>query len=214
MTSWTPSRWGVGVAVVIACASVLAACAGGEAPPTRLVDGSPAGTSTIGFEGVSVPALVTLARRGRTAPRCGLDVARDATLVDRIGVRGASVTVRSGRARTVQACDATKSGSWCGQAFAHTRPGRTLEPRLSLTCTAADGSRVGFAWIEPGPKAAYVVVTHDRYAEVYRVLADASVRVSTDDVDISTSTARFDVSEHTGDGRMLDAYRIVARVAG
>lgn len=194
---------------------MLPACSDGvEEPPTRLVDGSMARTSQIAFEGVDAPVLVTRARRGSNGLRCGVDDARDAILVERVGVAGASVTAHSTRARALYACDRTATGGWCGQAFARLPHSAPLDPRLSLTCESAEGDAVGFMWIYPRPDTRYVVAEHGDYAEAYEVIARAPVRVTTNDVDVTTSTARLDVSEHAADGRRLDAYLRVAQVAG
>lgn len=207
------SAWSLLVTVI--CISAVTACAGDdEAPPTRLVDGSPAQRSPIVFEGVDVPVVVTRARRTRAAAQCGLGGGDGGVAVERVGVSGTSVSTYSARSRTIRACDGTTPGAWCGQAFARLRKGRPLDPRLSLTCRDARGRPVGFAWLRPGSDARYVVVTHDSHAEAYAVIADVPVRVTTLDVDVATSSAPLEVSEHSADGRRLDAYRLVAQVAG
>ncbi len=208
-------------APLLACISLatvsivaLVACSERAAPPTQLVDGSRAAPSHVAFENVDAPVLATVARRRSVDARCDLEVGPDAVVVERVGVSGASVTAWSPRERIVRACDRTTAGSPCGHAFTRLRPAGQLDPRLSLTCTDSDGARVGFAWIAPGARTTYVVVAHAQHAEAYRVLAGAPVRITTHDVDLATSSARFDVSEHAADGRRLDSYFLVARVAG
>ena len=74
---------------------------------------------------------------------------------------------------------------------------------------------MGFAWIEPGPGAKYVVVQQQGYAEVYEVGGGLPVRVTTtSDVEIEGSRATFELSEHYADGRAIRRYRVDARVAG
>jgi hypothetical protein len=73
---------------------------------------------------------------------------------------------------------------------------------------------VGFAWVVPGPQAAYVVVSRDSYAEAYAVTGEAPVRVTTSNVDLGSGSARFDVSEHTSAGRRIGARVVNAQVSG
>lgn len=210
-----PAGYWVRAAATVIAASALTACAGGGDTPTRLVDGSEARRSSVVFEGVDVPVLMTLARRTRGASRCGAAANGSAALVvERVGVDGASVTGYSAGAHGVRACDRTTATAWCGHAFSPVRASSRLDPRLSLTCNGSDGERIGFAWIKPRSKTRYVVVANGGYAEAYEVLGDAPVRVTTDDVDLAASSARVDASEHAANGRRLHAYRLVAQVAG
>jgi hypothetical protein len=146
-------------------------------------------------------------------------VADPGRFVERVGVSGASVTVADSRSRELRGCDASRvrqagGASWCGHAFARLRAGRLRDPRLSLTCRDAHGDPLGFAWIEPGPRAAYVAVARPGYHEVHLVLAGLPVRVTTDDVDSAAASATFVISEHGADGRRLRSYELEARVAG
>lgn len=199
--------------------AALAAPAGcgddGRGPPAELVDGSPAAIASMPFEGVDVPVVETRVRmRPVTSPSCGDGSNPGAMGVERVGTLGSSVTVLSPAPPTVRACDATLRGRVCGHAFARLSPGQQLDARLSLTCLDAAESPVGFAWVRPPPDASYVVVAHAGFAEAYPVLGAAPVRVSTDAVDLTTSTARFEVSEHDAGGRRLRAYVLQPRVAG
>lgn len=137
----------------------------------------------------------------------------DGLLIERIGVRGSSVTLIDPRRRTAYACDA-RDGTSCGRAFARLREGRLPDPRLTLSCSTEDGDVIGFAWIEPAASARYVVVEQSGYAEAYAVTGDSPVRVTTDASDLETSRASFAISEHARDGRRLRAYEVEAQVAG
>jgi hypothetical protein len=103
---------------------------------------------------------------------------------------------------------------WCGRAFGRLVQGRLRDPRLSLACEDGDSDAVGYAWLQPDVEAAFVVVGHTGYSEAYRAAGAVPVRVRTDDVDVDSSTARFDVSEHTRGGRRLRAYELEAAVSG
>jgi hypothetical protein len=177
------------------------------------VDGSPAVISHVEFEGVDVPVVTTLARRAR-AGRCGLGTSSDPSTVERVGVAGTSTTTLSERTGAIRACDGRTPGTWCGQAFARPMPRQALDPRLSVTCRGPDGKPVGFAWVVPLSRARYVVVRSKGYAEAYPVITGLPVRVTTLDIDLASSTARLDVSEHSAAGRRLADYDVTARVAG
>jgi hypothetical protein len=169
----------------------------------------------MGFEGVEGPVLDTRARvRPSGRLPCGGGNGSAEHGVERVGALGQSVTILSRRGRAVRGCDGIRGGDRCGQAFARFRPQRALDPRLSLTCGDAGDSPIGFGWVEPGDDASYVVVVHDGYAEAYPILGSIPVRVTTEHVDVETSSARFEVSEHTRSGRRLRHYVLRPRVAG
>lgn len=137
-------------------------------------------------------------------------------VVERIDVRGASVTYVGRGGRAAHACETSTSepeARWCSRALGKLEGGRLRDPRLSLTCAAGDES-IAFAWIEPDRAAAYVTVAHSGYHEVYPVAGDVPVRVSGDDVDLAASTAAFSVSEHSRGGRRLRGYTLEAAVSG
>jgi hypothetical protein len=103
---------------------------------------------------------------------------------------------------------------WCGRAYGRLRHGRLADPRLDLACTTARGETVAFAWIQASPTARYLVVRHPTYAESYLVRGDLPVRIVGSDVDVTRSSAAFDVSEHAANGRLVRRFRLRARVAG
>jgi transposase len=210
----------VGAAIVLALA---AGCR--DTPPShaRLVDSSPARPPPVRLEGIDGPAVQTLVRLHQTdaivpGSRASACIASfggvaDGLLIERIGVRGSSVTLFDPQRGTAYACD-SRDGTSCGRAFARLREGRLPDPRLTLSCSAEDGDAIGFAWIEPTSSARYVVIEHSGYAEAYAVKGDVPVRVTTDASDLETSGASFAVSEHARDGRRLRAYEVEAQVAG
>jgi hypothetical protein len=213
------------LALVVAAA---AGCSGEDHPaPSVLLDGTPARPPPVLLEGVADPTLlnrVRVLRRGSLAPgsqigRCGSAADPGRIVVERVGVSGASVTFSDSHGRELHGCDATRvreadGTSWCGHAFARLRSGRLLDPRLSITCRGGHGDPLGFVWIQPGPRAAYVVVARSGYREAYPVVAGLPVRVTTDDVDLAAATASLLLSEHARDGRQLRSYELEARVSG
>jgi hypothetical protein len=180
------------------------------------------------LEGIDGPSVATRARvltRDSFAPgsrtgRCaGSSVAPGTVVVERIGVSGASLTILGSRGRELRSCDATgiraaNGPAWCGRAFARLHAGRLRDPRLSLSCHDVDDETIGFAWIQPGADASYVVIARPGYHEVYPVAGQLPVRATTDDVDLALSSASFAVSEHAPDGRRLRSYELEARVSG
>ena len=67
---------------------------------------------------------------------------------------------------------------------------------------------------QPRRAAAYVVVAHRGYNEVYPVVGAVPVRIAGDDVDIASSRATFAISQHAADGRRLRDYELEAAVSG
>ena len=224
-----PGRMSLGLAVLLM--AVCAPSCSDDAPsaPTRLVDGFPASPPPVVLEGVDEPSVATRVRtrRGDAVPAGSRSAScissiggpADGTVVERVGVSGVSVTFLGPGGRNAHGCDASVAepdahGTWCGQAFGRLEAGRLRDPRLSLSCSDANGNKLGFAWVQPAIDAKYVVVRQPGYAEVYAVASGAPVRVTTTDVDITTATAALSISEHAGDGHRLRAYTMEAQVAG
>jgi hypothetical protein len=220
-----------GIVLVALAALAQVACLGGDRPPGRLADGSPVPAPSVTLDGVSSRQVATMAAAldlhdAGTGPvgRC-LSAMREhvpgAPIVRRVGVDGASVTYRSASGRDLVACDGTAlSGehnrTWCGVALARVRDERLPDPRLDLaSCSTPSGDSVAFAWVEPGPRTRYVAVGRHGFVEVYPVIAGLPIRVAaTSGIDLDTSSASFDVSEHDAKGQLLRSYTLRARVAG
>lgn len=206
---------------------LAAGCAHGSPPPSSLSDGSPARPPPVplaGIDGPTVATRVRLVRRGAfeagtDAARCvGLSGPPAGAVIERVDVRGVSVTYLGQGGRVAYACERggralARDAPWCGRAFGKLEDGRLRDPRVSLSCREA-GEPLGFAWIQPVAAAAYVVVAHRGYHEVYPVVGDMPVRIATDDVDLEASRATFAVSEHTGDGRRIRDYYLEGAVSG
>lgn len=209
----TARRLAACLAVVLVTLAALTACRDDAARPTQLVDGTPARVASVRLEGVARPAVMTAVRVGGKPGACG-GGSTGQVAVHRVGVSGSSITLLARKERTVRACDATRANRWCGYAFARIRRGHILDPRLSLTCSRESGVTLGFAWIQPHPDAAYVVVAQRGYAEAYAVAGSVPVRVTTADVNVASSSARIDVTEHTANGRQIRAYTLEPQVSG
>ena len=216
--------------VSVSLALLAAGCADDGAPvPKALSDGTPARPPPVELQGVDGPVVATRLRvvplsavpPGSTLGSCfDLTAPTRGVAVERIDARGRSVTYVDPSRRAAFACDAvtgasTTEASWCGRSFGRLVLGRLRDPRLSLACEDVDGEVVGYAWVQPAAETTFVVVAHTTgYSESYRVAGAVPVRVRTDDVEVDSSGARFDVSEHGRDGRRLRAYELEAAVSG
>ncbi len=229
------ARPGLGslVAVATLVAMSAAACAGDEKPPAQLIDGTPAARpSAVTLEGIAedqIATTINVVDARRVAPttraaqclRRARDHAAVGPLVARVGVNGESVTFRASSGQSLIACDRAAAASegrhvWCGIAVGRLEHGRLQDPRLDLAgCRNAAADPVAFAWVEPARATQYVTVSQPGFTEVYRVAAGLPVRVTTTSgVDQERSRASFRITEHDGDGRLLRAYTLDARVAG
>jgi hypothetical protein len=226
----TVRRRGLEVALVALAAVAQVACLGGGGP-IRLVDGSLARASSIALDGVGSRQIATRATAvdhpdTTTGPvaRCIATMrehAPRAPVIWRVGVDGASVTLATASGREIAACDGTALSTghdptWCGVALGRLREGRLRDPRLDLAaCSTPSADPIAFAWVSPGPRARYVAVGGDGFVEVYLVVAGLPVRVaSTSGIDVDTSSASFEISEHDARGGLLRSYTLLASVAG
>lgn len=233
--SWTPAHeLAFLLALLVLALPVLAApsCTRADGAPRELVDGTTAKRPSVQLEGVHVPAVLTLVHvvtavragppdRARSCFRQGWSDSPRGVAVHRIGGLGESVTFRNGSRDGVYSCDDSpgpREGNrpWCGHAFGRLTGDLLRDPRLELGgCSTDDGRPVAFAWLAPGRGARFVAVHHPDFAEVYRVAAGLPVRVATTSgIDMLSSSATLELSEHAADGRRLRAYVLEARVAG
>ena len=216
------------LAAVCGCAAAaLTACGGHHGPPTTLLDGSRAVAPPVALEGVgdaAIMAEVAVVPRPRVAAgsaeaTClrGSDEG-GGPLVVRVGAYAASVTFRTLSGLALVACDgvspAGAASVWCGRSSGLLRGGRLGDTRLDLACTRPDGSPIAFAWVEPSPRTRFVAVERRGFVEVYSAAGALPVRMVTTDVDVASSSAAFDVSEHDRAGRLLRRYRLDATVSG
>ena len=216
------------VAVGLMCLATGCLHDGSPPPPTMLSDGSPARPSRVALAGVEGPTVTTRVRvvrsnaveAGGAAARClGSSRRSEALIVERTDVRGRSVTFFGPGRRTAYACEQAGDGStsaeaWCGRVLGRVERGRLRDPRLDLVCRDEHGEPLAFAWVQPRPAAAYVAVAHRGYSEVYPVVGGVPVRISGEDVDISSSRATFAVSEYAANGRRLRDYELETAVSG
>ncbi|HEX4745461.1 MAG TPA: hypothetical protein VFU99_01150 [Gaiellaceae bacterium] len=213
MTGLRPLATGIGLLVLIA------GCSGGEERRPALVDGSAARSPAVTFQradGAVVATRVRVAEAAKVARlrSCVAVLGRRATgrVVERIGVRGASVTFLDPQQRKAYACDSL-GGAWCGWASARLGSSGVDDARLTLSCRSSEETTVGFAWIEPGRGTRWVVIEQDGIAEGYATAGDSPIRVVSTDTDLESATARFRVSEFARDGTWLRDEVVEAQVA-
>lgn len=199
-------------ALLAVCGTAVSGCQDGAVVPRTLADGTPATLSSVAFEGVEVRVVATRVKAPSGSSPADCDAA--GRTIDRLGVTGASRTIGVTAAPELVACDWTATSGWCGVAFARLREEQLLDPRLSLTCRGAEREPVGFLWITPGRRTAFLVVADGDYAEAYPVVRGGPVRVTTDGVDIATSSVALTVSEHARDGGLLRIRKVTAQVSG
>ena len=225
-----PER-GIGTLLAVFVVASVGGCSRGDSPPTRLVDGSPAGAPTVGLDAPK-PQIVTKASAvlpsrvllRSLAGRCvaeSHDRPSGSAVVVRVGTTGESVSFRTASGRALVGCDGAAGGkdaarSLCGRAYARLESGRLPDPRLDLAgCVTATGDTVAFAWLAPGPHTSFVAVRQQGYVEIYPVVARVPVRISsTGNISTQRSRAMFEVSEHDASGALLHSSILEARVAG
>jgi hypothetical protein len=221
--------------VVFATIVLLTGCTGGEGDEARvattLLDGSAARPLPVELEGVDGEAVLT---KVTVLPLASLEKEPAATIcverfaeleatgsaVVRVAVSTESVTFEEADGRAVFGCSNNpgpreENRRWCDGAYGAVTGGELLDPRLGILCESADGTPVGFAWVEPDDETRFVAVRQSGFSEVYEVAAGMPVRIATvSGVDTETSSASFDVSEHDADGRLVEEYELEAFVAG
>lgn len=200
----------------------LAGCRDGDRPE-RLLDGERA------VEFKPVPGSVVASARvlsgttlGRRFEACRpRDVARDALVVERIGVFGQSLTFTGRHRRVLYACDGGQdparehSPPWCSTSAGRLLEGHLLDPRLDLGCRDRAGRPLAYAWIEPVSGAHWVGVDQGPYEEIYEVLAGLPVRiVARRRIDLGASRASFVVTQYDLGGSALVGGVVEAAVAG
>jgi hypothetical protein len=220
--------------VALVVAALLAGCAGESEGNgvVSLLDGSSAGKAPVELEGVDRGTVLTSATAiainaiepDSAAASCLRDEfaeldARGSAVV-RVGVASESVTFEEASRQGIFACSNSagpreENRRWCDGAYGQLYSGRLRDPRLSSLCKTTDGSYVGSVWVQPGDDVRYVAVEQPEYTEVYEVAGGLPIRIFTvSGVDVETSSATFDISEHDAGGRRLRDYELKAFVAG
>jgi hypothetical protein len=220
------------VAATIGLALLAAGCGAsrGDPRPALLLDGSAAPSLPAPLLDLRRGAVVSRFRvlratevdaRGRACLdgfRSEFEISPRATVVERIGVVAASLTVLDRTRRVVLGCDRTARTTagriWCARSVGRLVSGRLRDPRVDILCRGPRGDPVGLGWIEPAAGVRWVLVQNDHAAEVEEVAGGLPVRVATAGVSIASSSATFVVTEYRSDGKEVRRYRLRAGVAG
>lgn len=209
--------------LAIAAFALVGTGCGSDDRPERLLYDQPAAE----FKPVS-GSVVVISRvlRGTTLGQRFLlcrpeSVARDALVVERIGVFGESLTFADREKKTVYACDGgvdpagERQPPWCSGSAGRLFEGRLLDPRLDIGCRDGNGRPLAYAWIEPVAGAHWIGVDQGGYTEIYEVLGGLPVRIATvREIDLARSRAEFQVSQYGIGGRELIRGRVEPAVAG
>lgn len=216
------------IAAALGALVALAGCGGDEMSSPQLADGTrPEALPTVldGLDGgvMTRTRVLTAAEIDPARLRaCGVPGADDTPVVERVGVRGTSLTFAGGRT-WLNGCGAIPNpardpdrpfgGTWCGVSVGFVVDGGLNDPRLSL-CTNAEGELTAFIWVEPQPATRWVVVVDGGTREVYEVAASLPVRVTTTARVNPEGSASFEVEEYAAGGTKLRAYPLDAVVSG
>jgi hypothetical protein len=156
---------------------------------------------------------------------CGVEPAPDTDVIERIGLRGSSLTFARGGSSlygcdkipdpfTAEDPDLPLGGIWCSSPNGHfDGAGALYDPRLGL-CPNTDGEYTAFAWVEPQLAAKWVVVSDAGAREVYAAAESLPVRVTTTENVDPAGSASFAIEEYAADGSKLREYTLHAQVAG
>lgn len=209
-------------ATLVLLALLLTGCDSGGRPERLLHDQPAAEFKPVQGSVVSIGRVL----RGTTlGPRflvCRPEsVARDALVVERIGVFSESLTFADRRNRTLYSCDGGTDAAmerrppWCSGSAGRLFEGRLLDPRLDIGCRDAKGEPLAYAWVEPVAGAHWIGVDQGSYTEIYEALAGLPVRIAgKQNVDLQRSRATFGVSQYDVHGRELVKGELEAAVAG
>jgi hypothetical protein len=218
------------------CAAALAVlavggCGGsGLDAPDRLSDGSVPAAVPAELSGVNGAVVVgTRIVRGldleeQPYVKCLGEVPGGApqVAVERVTAEGRTFTFATADRRSLWACDGAAkgregSGLWCGGGVGRWEVGGHVnDPRLDISnCLTGSGQRVAYAFVEPAPRARWLVVDHDHFREVYDASDPYPVRISTTDgIDTDTSSLKVHVRSYGADGKKLGDETVHTFVAG
>ena len=212
----------VGRVALLLAVALLVGC-DSQAPPKRLMYGEPAAEfKPVRNSVVSIGRILRGTTLGRRFLTCKPDdVARDARVVERIGVFGERLTFTDRRHKNVFACDGGSDPAgehrppWCSGSAGRLFEGRLLDPRLDVGCRDRTGRALAYAWVEPVVGSHWIGVDQGSYTELYEVLGRVPVRIaSTRGVDLHRSRATFGVTQYDVQGHELVKVDLEAAVAG
>jgi hypothetical protein len=130
---------------------------------------------------------------------------------------GSSLSVLDRARGAVYGCDGLpppRSTRWCGATVGRLAHGRLLDPRLDL-CGGGRHARLAFAWLQPLPRARWLVVRDGRLGDVYEARGRVPVRIVVGrGIDLARASARLRVRQYDQLGGRLAESDLEARVSG
>jgi hypothetical protein len=215
----------------LALLGLAGGCGGsGVDAPAHLSDGSVPPTVPAELAGVDGAVVAgTRLLRGLDLERepyvaCLKDVpgGSPAVAVERVTADGRTLTFATADRRTLIACDGAPRaeeprGPWCGEASGRWEVGgRVNDGRLGMTnCLSAGRKTVAYVFVNPAPRARWLVVDHDHFREIYDASDPYPVRISTTDgIDEDTSSLKVRVRSYDAAGKEVGAETLHAVVAG
>jgi hypothetical protein len=212
------------VAILVVGAALLSGCdENASGRPDRLLYGEAAQEfAPVPNSVLTIGRVVDGTTLGGRFERCRPDdVQRDATVVERIGVFGQSLTFMDADGRIVYACDGgadpthERTPPWCGASAGRLVGGKLLDPRLDVLCKDGSGDPLAYAWVEPASGAHWIGVDQGSYVEVYEALGHLPVRIaSAREIDLGRAEATFAITQYDDHGDPLITGKLEARVAG
>ncbi len=209
--------------LVLTLAIPALATGSGAGAPGRLIDGSVPRAVPVPLRARGSTFVMTTVRvrRVRAIPRrvasCvpGERLPGAEAVVERIGVNGRDLTFL-GLGSTIEGCDRNPHANgtpWCGGAGWLFRNGRVSDPRLVI-CQERHGKPVvAFGWINPLPRAQWIVVDQPGFREVYPVAGRLPVRVTTVSGISRREGVTFEVEQYDARGVSLARSSVTAAVA-
>jgi hypothetical protein len=200
-----------------------AACSSGGGRPEHLLDGRPA-PEFRPVRGSVIAVTRVLERSDVQDCLAGIEneaVVPDATVVERTGVDGRSITFANRDGSHVYACDGgidpagERAPPWCGAVVGQRERGMLLDPRLDVVCVDRRQRALAYVFVEPVARARWIGVQQDGYVELNEVVAGLPVRVETTrGIDLGRARAVFEVTQYDAGGRELVRETLEAAVAG
>ena len=215
----------------LALLAVAGGCGGsGLDAPDRLSDGSVPAAGPAELGGIDGAVMV-----GTRVVR-GLDLEDEpyvdclknipggapAVAVERVTAEARTLTFATADRRNLIACDGAPHaleprGPWCGGGSGHWEIGGKInDGRLGMTnCLSADRKTVAFVFVNPAPRARWLVVDHDHFREIYDASDPYPIRISTTDgIDTDTSSLKVRVRSYDAEGKELSDETLHPVVAG
>ena len=211
--------------IILLCAS----CGSKTEVQVRLADARPAPPLPAALRGMSDAVLTRAlaAGPGRISPseRSCVNAltnsvpAANVRMVERVDVRGTSLTFRVPGTARVFGCLSNRGPrhrgvTWCGHVVGEIRHGLLLDPRLDIACRDRHGHPWGSVWIDPDPRARWIVAREQGLAQVYPVVGPLPIRITTSAVDVRSASATFIVEQYDGTGGRVAFSIVRAAVAG